>query len=123
MNKNTYFTDEEYRLVLSALGREREVCKKVDAEFSEKHHRLSDLMDSIERKIKDIQYDPPMMTNSYLYTLLNSVADYVSIGSNTRETIAVLMSMGFEEKDLMDVLHFSQSDIDYAKEDVDMEFT
>ena len=29
----TYFTDEEYRLVLRALSREREVCEKVDEDW------------------------------------------------------------------------------------------
>lgn len=30
MSNDTYFTDEEYRLVLSALSREKKVCEDVD---------------------------------------------------------------------------------------------
>lgn len=47
-----YFTDREYRLVLAALGRERKVCEQVDKNCE----GLLKLMDSIERKIKWIQY-------------------------------------------------------------------
>lgn len=54
----TYFTDQEYRLVLQALHRERMVCEKVDEESKckESEHVLSSLMDSIEGKIRHIQY-------------------------------------------------------------------
>lgn len=46
------FTDDEYRILLAALGREREVCEKADGE----DHRLRDIMSSIEKKIQDLQY-------------------------------------------------------------------
>lgn len=53
--KVTYFTDQEYRLVLAALGRERDVCGIVDKDCGE-GHKLLKIMNSIERKIKHIQY-------------------------------------------------------------------
>lgn len=51
----TYFTDQEYRLLLRALSREREVCEKVDKDCGE-DHKLLRLMNSIEKKIKHINY-------------------------------------------------------------------
>lgn len=51
----TYFTDSEYRILLKALSREREVCEKVDRDCGE-DHKLIHIMNSIEKKIKDIQY-------------------------------------------------------------------
>lgn len=51
----TYFTDSEYRILLKALSREREVCEKVDMDCGEEH-KLIRIMNSIEKKIKDIQY-------------------------------------------------------------------
>ena len=50
-----YFTDDEYRILLSALSRERQVCEKVDKEC-EGDKNLTMIMDNIERKIKVIQY-------------------------------------------------------------------
>lgn len=52
-----YFTDTEYRLLLSALSREHKVCAKIMRE-SDKEDGVDLLkeMYSIERKIKDIQY-------------------------------------------------------------------
>lgn len=55
MKESRYFTDDEYRILLSALSRERQVCEKVDAECGGEKN-LSMIMDSIERKIKTIQY-------------------------------------------------------------------
>lgn len=55
MKASRYFTDDEYRILLSALSRERQVCEKVDAECKGKKN-LTMIMDSIERKIKTIQY-------------------------------------------------------------------
>lgn len=55
MNQNqqkSFFTDEEYRILLSALGRERKVCEQLDA----KDKVLLRIMDSIESKIQRIQY-------------------------------------------------------------------
>lgn len=51
----TYFTDEEYRILLSALTKERKLCKEVDERF--KHGvPLVPIIDSIERKLNAIQY-------------------------------------------------------------------
>lgn len=50
-----YFTDEEYRILLSALRREREVCEKVDKDCGEEH-KLIHILNSIEKKIHKIQY-------------------------------------------------------------------
>lgn len=55
MKESRYFTDDEYRILLSALSRERKVCEKIDAEC-EGDKNLTMIMDSIERKIKTIQY-------------------------------------------------------------------
>lgn len=54
----TYFTDQEYRLVLRALQREQEVCEKFDKESnrSDAGQNLITLMNSIERKIEHVQY-------------------------------------------------------------------
>ena len=51
----TYFTDEEYRILLSALSHERKVCKKVQEE-GEGEIDLIRVMDSLELKIRNIQY-------------------------------------------------------------------
>lgn len=53
--KEHLFTDEEYRILLKALSREREVCEKVDSDCGDEH-KLIRIMDSIERKVKKIQY-------------------------------------------------------------------
>ena len=55
MKASRYFTDDEYRILLSALSRERQVCEKVDNEC-DGDKNLTMIMDSIERKIKAIQY-------------------------------------------------------------------
>ena len=52
---NNYFSDEEYRILLSALAREREVCKKVDRDCGGEP-RLLRIVESIERKIAKMQY-------------------------------------------------------------------
>ena len=52
-----YFTDSEYRILLRALSREREVCEQVDKDCGEEH-KLIRIMNSIERKIKSVQYPP-----------------------------------------------------------------
>lgn len=51
-SSQSFFSDEEYRIVLAALGRERKICKKLDGNG----HSLCDIMDNIEKKIKRIQY-------------------------------------------------------------------
>lgn len=55
MKESKYFTDDEYRILLSALFRERQVCERVDIEC-EGEKNLTMIMDNIERKIKMIQY-------------------------------------------------------------------
>ena len=50
-----YFTDPEYRILLKALSREREICQKVDRDCGD-DHKLIHIMNGIEKKIKDIQY-------------------------------------------------------------------
>lgn len=52
--QNSFFTDEEYRILLSALGRERKVCEQIAAKDNDK--LLLRIMNSIENKIKRIQY-------------------------------------------------------------------
>ena len=54
-----YFTDSEYRILLRALSREKEVCEQVDKDCGGEH-KLIRIMNSIERKIKSVQY-PPMI--------------------------------------------------------------
>lgn len=51
-----YFTDDEYRILLSALRREDEVCRKVDQDCGD-DHKLIRIMTSIKRKIRRIQYE------------------------------------------------------------------
>ena len=53
-HRETHFTDAEYRLLLSALSRERKVCASVNDLSGEVD--LMRLMDSLERKIRVIQY-------------------------------------------------------------------
>lgn len=52
----TYFTDEEYRILFKALSREREICERVDRDCGGEH-KLIRIMDSIERKVRNIQYE------------------------------------------------------------------
>ena len=52
--QKSFFTDEEYRILLSALGRERKVCEQIAAKDNEMV--LLRIMNSIENKIKLIQY-------------------------------------------------------------------
>lgn len=53
-NTKPLFTDCEYRILLSALSREKKVCQKVDKEFSGPVSLVA-IIDSVERKIKDLQ--------------------------------------------------------------------
>lgn len=52
------FTDKEHRILLSAIRRERDVCKKVDQESCREPYEISlvAVCDSIERKVHDIQH-------------------------------------------------------------------
>lgn len=49
-------TDTEQRIFLKAIQREREVCQKVDDEYSDDDSRVSlvKICNSIERKVKKI---------------------------------------------------------------------
>jgi len=49
-------TDREQRIFLKAINREREVCQKVDDEYSDNDSRVSlvKVCNSIERKVKKI---------------------------------------------------------------------
>lgn len=55
------FSDQEYRILLAAMRREREVCERVDKEANELGCDLGNLLvglcDSIEKKLSDIQHD------------------------------------------------------------------
>lgn len=52
------FTDEEYRILLTAMGREKKICKQVDKELVPEpgQDTLVDICKSIERKLHDAQY-------------------------------------------------------------------
>ena len=53
------FSDDEYRILLCALGRESKVCSKIDSEYSIESadvKPLVPLVESITRKIKKLQY-------------------------------------------------------------------
>ena len=49
-------TDKEQRIFLKAISREREVCQKVDDEYSDDDSKVSlvKVCNSIERKVKKI---------------------------------------------------------------------
>ena len=49
-------TDTEQRIFLKAMSRERDVCQKIDDEYSEDESKVSlvKVCDSIERKVKKI---------------------------------------------------------------------
>ncbi len=53
--KNTFFTDPEYRLMLSALSRERKVCESLDVGACGAPV-LMQAISSIEKKIHDLNY-------------------------------------------------------------------
>lgn len=52
---DTYFTDSEYRILLSAMSREEKVCKKVDSESDEREPKLQNICRSINRKLHQLQ--------------------------------------------------------------------
>lgn len=57
-NSIEVFSDLEYRLLLKALDREEDACKKCKEKFSgtDAPVDLIELMKSIQRKIRKIQY-------------------------------------------------------------------
>ena len=48
------FSDQEHRILLAALGRERKVCEKIDKE--DDSYMLREIMDSIEAKVHKMQH-------------------------------------------------------------------
>lgn len=50
-----FFTDEEHRIILSALELERKVCEKIDGSKTKGEVKLTDICNSITRKIRDLQ--------------------------------------------------------------------
>ena len=52
------FTDSEYRILLSALRREKEVCREVDGQYTHEPYEdtLVDICESIERELHNAQY-------------------------------------------------------------------
>lgn len=49
---NSIFTDEEHRILLSAISRERKVCEECDRELDGNDgYALVPIVDSIERKV------------------------------------------------------------------------
>ena len=82
-----YFTDSEYRILLRALSREKEVCEQVDKDCGEEH-KLIRIMNSIEKKIKNVQYPPKKeclkQTNAYKIRSMSNeeLAEFLPIVSN-----------------------------------------
>lgn len=76
--QNSFFTDEEYRILLSALGRERKVCEQIVAKDDDKD--LLRIMSSIEHKIKCIQY--PDKTKCSQNQVGNDKYSMLEIGKN-----------------------------------------
>lgn len=56
------FSDREHRILLSALSREMEVCKKVDAENKDAPYPLVPVVKSIERKVYELQHPSKTIT-------------------------------------------------------------
>lgn len=59
------FTDQEHRLLLAALGREKEICKRLDREYLAKYpddkdvKLLTPVIESIEAKVYRLQHPYP----------------------------------------------------------------
>lgn len=63
------FTDIEHRILLAALGREKEVCKQVNEEMGEVDSDGIDLVkvvESIEQKVYGIQHEDTNMKKHFL---------------------------------------------------------
>lgn len=45
-------TDDEQRIFLAAMAREKKICEKVDAEWSNENNNLVRICNAIERKVK-----------------------------------------------------------------------
>lgn len=53
---NSIFTDQEHRILLSAIGRERKICEECDREIGDNDgYMLVPIVDSIERKVYEMQ--------------------------------------------------------------------
>ena len=93
MNQNqqkSFFTDEEYRILLSALGRERKVCEQLDA----KDKVLLRIMDSIESKIQRIQYPE----KNHNYTMLELGEKHECINDYKRGRTLITQKIGERNK-------------------------
>ena len=58
----TFFTDEEYRILLSALSREEKICKIIDENAKARNSendtiRLLPIVRSLKRKLQEINYN------------------------------------------------------------------
>ena len=51
---NSVFTDEEHRILLAALEREKQVCREYDQEH-DSENKLVPIVKRIERKVYDLQ--------------------------------------------------------------------
>ena len=51
---NSVFTDEEHRILLAALEREKQVCREYDQEH-DSENKLAPIVKRIERKVYDLQ--------------------------------------------------------------------
>ena len=71
---SSLFTFEEHSILLSALARERKVCEKLDEEPSpegrEKPSPLLPILDSIERKVYELQHNEVDLKKHYLVATL-----------------------------------------------------
>ncbi len=65
---------------------------------------------------------PAELTLERAKELLNACIDYLAIAENTRTQLETLFRIGFTERELVDVFHYSQSDVDeYLSEDSEAE--
>lgn len=69
-----FFEDNEYRILLEALRKEKELCKKIDNEMTGKI-KLLNIITSIEKKIHYIQYE---LENSITFNKQDQVDDVLS---------------------------------------------
>lgn len=64
---NSIFTDQEHRILLSAIGRERKICEECDREIGDNDgYMLVPIVDSIERKVYEIQHQDADLKKHFL---------------------------------------------------------
>lgn len=64
---NSIFTDQEHRILLSAISRERKVCEECDREIGDNDgYMLVPIVDSIERKVYEIQHQDVDLKKHFL---------------------------------------------------------